>query len=139
MDFKKMSEDFSKWLDSPEGEASIKKFGEEMERKDLFNERVETKLHNYLSTLTDDDLAMLTDKFVIWEDKQQSLLWDRGIDGCSLLFSRLSEMAERFGVELPEQNEMFYGHGYDYRGYQFKTYHGQGSFTSLSKGDERYI
>jgi hypothetical protein len=139
MDFKKMSEDFAKWLDSPEGEASIKKFHEELEQAELFKERIDTKLHNYLSTLTDDELSILVDKFVIWEDKQQSLLLDRGIDDCSLLFSRLGGMAKRFGVELPEQNEMFYGYGYDYRGYQFKTYHGQGSFTSLSKGDERYI
>jgi hypothetical protein len=139
MDFKKMSEEFSKWLDSPEGEASIKKFGEEMERKDLFNERVETKLHNYLSTLTDTELDVLVNKLSTWEDKQQSLLYRRGIDSCSLLFSKLTGMAGRFGVELPEQNEMFYGYGYEYRGYQFKTYHGQGSFTSLTKGEERYV
>jgi hypothetical protein len=139
MDFEKMKQEMDAWFNSPEGEASIKKFGEELEQTELFRERIDTKLHNYLSTLTDDELSILVDKFVIWEDKQQSLLWDRGIDGCSLLFSRLGGMAERFGVELPEQDEMFYGYGYDYRGYQFKTYHGQGSFTSLSRGDERYI
>lgn len=139
MNFEKMKQEMDAWFNSPEGEASLKKFGEDMEQKDLFNERVETKLHNYLSTLTDDELETLVNKFSIWEDKQENLLYNRGIDDNSLLFAKLSGMAERFGTKLPDQDEMFYGYGYEYRGYNFKTYFGQGSFTSLSKDGERYV
>ena len=139
MDWEKMKKEIDDWFNSPEGGASLKKFGEDMEQKDLFNERVETKLHNYLSTLTDDELDILVNKLSIWEDKQEGLLYRRGIDGNSLLFAKLCGMAERFGTKLPDQNEMFYGYGYQYRGYDFKTYFGQGSFTSLTKGEERYI
>jgi hypothetical protein len=139
MDYEKMKKELDDWFNSPEGEASLKKFGEDMEQKDLFSERVETKLHNYLSTLTDDELDVLVNKLSIWEDKQERLLYRRGIDDNSLLFAKLCGMAERFGTKLPDQNEMFYGYGYEYRGYVFKTYFGQGSFTSLTKGEERYI
>jgi hypothetical protein len=134
-----MKQEMDAWFNSPEGEASLKKFGEDMEQKDLFNERVETKLHNYLSTLTDAELEILVEKLATWEYKQENLLYNRGIDGNSLLFAKLSGMAERFGTKLPYQDEMFYGYGYEYRGYEFKTYFGQGSFTSLSKGEERYV
>lgn len=139
MNWEKMKQDMDAWFNSPEGEASLKKFGEDMREKDLFNERVETKLHNYLSTLTDAELEILVEKLATWEYKQENLLYSRGIDGNSLLFAKLSGMAERFGTKLPDQDEMFYGYGYEYRGYHFKTYFGQGSFTSLSKGEERYV
>lgn len=139
MNWEKMKQEMDAWFNSPEGEASLKKFGEDMREKDLFNERVETKLHNYLSTLTDAELEILVEKLATWEYKQENLLYSRGIDGNSLLFAKLSGMAERFGTKLPDQDEMFYGYGYEYRGYHFKTYFGQGSFTSLSKGEERYV
>lgn len=139
MNFEKMKQEMDAWFNSPEGEASIKKFGEDMRQKDLFNERVETKLHNYISTLTDAELEILVEKLATWEYKQENLLYSRGIDGNSLLFAKLSGMAERFGTKLPDQDEMFYGYGYEYRGYNFKTYFGQGSFTSLTKGEKRYV
>ena len=91
------------------------------------------------TTLTDAELEILVEKLATWEYKQENLLYSRGIDDNSLLFAKLSGMAERFGTKLPDQDEMFYGYGYEYRGYHFKTYFGQGSFTSLSKGEERYV
>jgi hypothetical protein len=139
MNLEKMKQEIDAWFNSPEGQASLEKFGEDMKQKDLFNERVETKLHNYLSTLTDGELEILVEKLATWEYKQENLLYSRGIDGNSLLFAKLCGMAERFGTKLTDQYEMFYGYGYQYRGYDFKTYFGQGSFTSLTKGEERYI
>jgi len=127
------------WLDSEEGKESIKKFHEKIALADSVKDKVITRIHNYLSTLTDDELETLCIKFSDWEDMQVDKLYDRGIDGNSLLFTRLTQMAEKFGEELPEQNEMFYGHGSKYRGYDFKTYYGQGSFTSLTKDDNRYV
>ena len=139
MNWEKMKQEMDAWFNSPEGQASLEKFGDDMKQKDLFNERVETKLHNYLSTLTDGELEKLVEKLATWEYKQENLLYSRGIDGNSLLFAKLCGMAERFGTKLPDQYEMFYGYGYEYRGYNFKTYFGQGSFTCLSKGEVRYI
>lgn len=139
MDFEKMKQQIDAWFDSPEGKASIDKFSKDLEQTEQFNERVETKLHNYLSTLTDAELDILVNKFLVWENKQQSLLYRRSIDGCSLLFAKLSGTAKRFGTKLPEQEEMFYGYGYEYRGFEFKTYFGQGSFTSLSKNNIRFV
>ena len=139
MDFEKMKQEMDAWFESPEGKASIDTFNKELEQTDLFNERIETKLHNYLSTLTDAELDILVNKFSVWEDKQEGLLYRRGIDDNSLLFAKLSGMAERFGTKLPDQDEMFYGYGYEYRGFEFKTYFGQGSFTSLSKNNIRFV
>ena len=139
MDFEKMKQQINAWFESPEGKASIDTFNKELEQTDLFNERIETKLHNYLSTLTDVELDILSNKFSVWENKQQGLLYRRGIDDNSLLFAKLSGMAERFGTKLPDQDEMFYGYGYEYRGFEFKTYFGQGSFTSLSKNNIRFV
>lgn len=44
MDFEKMKKELDDWFNSPEGEASLKKFGEDMKQKDLFNERVDRQI-----------------------------------------------------------------------------------------------
>jgi len=44
------------WLDSEEGKESIKKFHEKIALADSVKDNVITRIHNYLSTLTDDEL-----------------------------------------------------------------------------------
>jgi hypothetical protein len=121
------------YIDSEEGQASIDRMVEKWAKEDAFRARWEVRIKDFLEKQTDESLSVLFDKFAVHADKRSSILWDKGFDGETSLYSFLFNVFAVLGIESDAEWGMFTTGLYDWRGYRIELYCGQGSFHSLSK------
>ena len=136
MDLSKQIKAMKDFYDSPEGQKSIEKFHRLQDHR---NNRIKA-IHTYLSTKTDAELKVMAESFFAKEQKYQDYMYDvRHCETCSRILGALIAVADEFGTELKIKDEMFLSGAMKYRGYSFKTYCGQGCYTTVSKGKKGYI
>jgi hypothetical protein len=129
LDLKKLKE----YLDSEEGEEATKRLVEKWAKENAFRDRWEVKIKDFLEKQTDESLSVLFDKFAVHANKRSNILWDKGFDGETSLYSFLFNVFAVLGVESDAEWGMFTTGLFDWRGYRIELYCGQGSFHSLSK------
>ena len=132
MDFEKLRKKMRDFFDSPEGKASVEKFKKSQEIK---SDR-EEKMWDFLESLSQERFNELLSQFILWEDAFEEREYQKGYLKSSNIYNTMfSALIEH--CEDPEKNDMFYGGGASYRGYDFLVYVGQGSFYTIEKNGAR--
>jgi hypothetical protein len=92
-----------------------------------------------IENLKDDELYVWMKKFFKWEEKYEELQYNMGIITSSNIFNSLFEFIYKKGTELKNDfSEDFLSGVYEWRGYVFKIYQGQGCFFRVIK-DDKYL
>ena len=131
-DFEKLKKEMQDFFDSPAGQASIEKFRKSMELKD----EKEEKLWEFLESLSQERFDELLSQFILWEDAFEEREYQKGKLKSSNIYNTLFDAIRKHGTEY-ENDDMFFGGGASYRGYEFLVYVGQGSFYTIEKKGER--
>jgi hypothetical protein len=121
------------YVDSEEGQKAMDEMAEKWAKEDAFRDRWEVRIKDFLEKQTDESLNVLFDKFTVHADKRSNILWDKGFDGETSLYSFLFNVFAVLGVESDAEWGMFTAGLYDWRGYRIELYCGQGVFHLLSK------
>lgn len=132
MDFEKMKQKIDAWFASPEGKASIEREKQRIKRD---SERKQ-QAWEFLESLSDEDYQNLLQKFIKWEEQFEEREYEKGKLKSSnifnIIFSAISHNAEPC-----DDDNMFFGGGSTYRGYDWKVFIGQGSFHTIEKDGSR--
>lgn len=127
-----MLENFSEWLDSPEGKKSMEEFKHSLVVRDMLIEKYVTVLSERIAKLSDEELDKEFQRLFAWEDKFEERYYQRGIITQSNILSYIFDA----WVELGEEVEIDGDEGYKCRNYTFVLICGQGCFTRIYRGDE---
>ena len=140
---------WSNWLDSPEGDASIEKFVEELHtKKEALNHKLQ-QLHNALKTPKRFDkhisnvVAGVLHKIKKCEHESGGYeINDKG-EHCEISptesFDILFEYFRAYGSDANIDDEDFLSEQYELNGYTMKLYQGQGAFYRLYKVTELLV
>lgn len=127
----KTLDNLRKFLDSPEGEESIKRFHLEIEETEKRKNRNAMRIIHNIKDLSDDELHEAFLKFFEWEKKYEDMFYSRGILTQSNVMTAIENAWHMAGDNDIEFDEDFFAGGASFRGYIFKTYCGQGCFTRI--------
>ena len=95
--------------------------------------RFEDSILNYITILeTEEDINVLVDKFVLWEDNIIEINTNLWVDANSNIFNRMVKIFICLGVKY-QLYDGYLGVAYLYRGYVLKIYQGQGCMYRLRK------
>jgi hypothetical protein len=131
-----LADKLKRYYETEEGKASIKEFQRKAKLREEYKERWEEKFTQKLLSLSDDELESLMRRFCEWEEKYHDMWYKRGVDTSSRIMGALINSTKALGENIDSDEDFFSG-GHTYRGYTFKTFCGQGCFTSITKGEER--
>ena len=120
------------FLETDEGKASMKRFGEKLEASLRYDNRWAEKFHEFFEELSDDTINELAPKFLKWEEDYEDMFYFRGIQTHSNILSSLLDLARKYGKHL-DCDEDFCGFKGEYRGYVVALYNGQGSIIEITK------
>jgi len=124
------------FLDSPEGEESIKRFHQEIEEKENRKKRNAMRIIHHIKDLSDDGLHAAFLRFFKWEEKYEEMFYRRGILTQSNIMTAIQSAWEMAGDTDLDFDEEFFSGGASFRGYIFKTYCGQGCFARIVHKDK---
>ena len=132
MDFEKMKQKMHEWFESEEGKKSVENFGKGLKIKD------DRKKHmwSFLESLTFEQFNELLPRFIKWEEKFEDREYDKGKLKTSNIWNNVFDAIMDYAPEY-ENDDMFFGGGATYRGYQWIVYIGQGSFYVIEKDGKR--
>ncbi len=132
MDFKAMKKRMDEWFDSPEGKASM-----ERERRRIIRDAErKQQAWEYLESLTDEDYRKKLLQLIEWEDRFEEREYQKGKHKSSNIFNTIFS-AISHNAESCDDDNMFFGGGSTYRGFNWKVYVGQGSFYTIEENGER--
>jgi hypothetical protein len=132
MDFEKMKQKIDAWFESPEGKASM-----ERERKRIKRDAERKKqAWEFLESLSDEDYRELLHTFIKWEERFEEREYEKGKHKSSNLFNTIFSVISHNAEECDDDN-MFFGGGSTYRGFEWKVFVGQGSFYTIEENGER--
>jgi len=109
----------------------ISSYGKKLETK----ENVKQKYINIINSFTDEEFEEKFHKFLIWEEKYEEMCYQRHVLSNSNIWDFVFDTSVEHGKEL-DIYEDFLGGAYEYRGYIFKIFHGQGCFFRIEKDDK---
>ncbi len=127
------------FYESEEGKAHLAKYWEDRHRIQDSMDRRSEQLHQYLSSLSDDTFLKVLKKFIDWEEKLEEHEYTvNHTQTSSYVFGVVCNMFENYGTcPLNHPGEPFLGEAVlEYRDIRLKTYHGQGTFHRLVRGEE---
>lgn len=132
MDFEKMKQKMHEWFESEEGKKSVENFGKKLKIED------DRKKHmwSFLESLSDEQFDELLPRFIKWEEKFEGREYDKGKLKASNIWNNVFGVITDYAPQY-ENDDMFFGGGATYRGYQWIVYIGQGSFYTIEKDGER--
>lgn len=129
MDFDKLKEFF----ESEEGKFYIELQQKVNKRKFDKELRFEDSILNYITLLdTEEDIRVLAEKFLSWEDNVIEINPNLWVDANSNIFSRMVKIFVCLGIKYPLYDG-YLGVAYLYRGYVLKIYRGQGCLYRVKK------
>ena len=131
-DLRSLAQKLHDFLDTPEGEASIKKMGEKMR---IDAERKQ-KMWEYIENLSDEVYHTKLQRLIEWEYQFEEREYQKGKLKASNIFNIIFDAITRNAEEY-ESKDMFFGGGATYRGHQWCVYVGQGSFYTIEENGER--
>lgn len=129
MDLDKLKEFF----ESEEGKIYIELQKKVNARKLDRELRFEDSILNYITILeTEEDINVLVDKFLLWEDNIIEINPNLWVDANSNIFNRMVKIFICLGINY-QLYDGYLGVAYLYKGYVLKIYQGQGCMYRLRK------
>ena len=129
MDIDKLKEFF----ESEEGKIYIELQKKVNSRKFDKELRFEDSILNYITLLdTEEDVSVLAEKFLVWEDNIIEINPNLWVDANSNIFNRMVKIFVCLGIKY-QLYDGYLGVAYLYRGYVLKIYQGQGCLYRLKK------
>jgi hypothetical protein len=132
MDYAAMKKRMDEWFESPEGKASI----ERQHRRIIREDERKKKAWEFLESLSDDEYRKFIYRLVEWEELFEEREYQKGKLKSSNIFSTIFS-AISHNAEYCDDDNMFFGGGSSYRGFEWKVYVGQGSFYTIEENGER--
>jgi hypothetical protein len=123
-------EELRAWLDSPEGEESLRKFGEKLKAEDELKERRIQYIHDNYRDRLDEIIQKLLDKYISSDYINRE--YRLGYQPRETLLWVLSTYSKKYGTEFTEEeygkySNMFTGSMFYLGNWVFEILHGQGS------------
>ena len=118
------------YLQSDKGKIASKLYFEKLEKKDKIVQSQIKRFHLYYSHRIDEIIGKIREKYnsINYSEREYSL----GREPNEYLYSFLFEVAKTYG-EKTDLKEDFLWESYQYEGYIFNLYQGQGSFILINK------
>lgn len=91
---------------------------------------------DYLDTIPLSNAGEVFERFLLWEEKYQTKLYDKRIEGNSILFECVIHYFKEYGNDVTYPDEAFILYAYELHGYILKCYSGQGCFYQVLKGNQ---
>jgi len=90
---------------------------------------------NYTSDLSQEEIDSLFESFLVWEKNYEESWYKRGVLNSSNIFGAICKLAENKGADCYHviQDKDFLGGAWEYKGYRFSVFNGQGSFWRIEK------
>lgn len=130
-DLSKYVQKLRDFLESPEGEKSMKNFSKKLQRKE---ERVQ-QAWEFLESLSEEGFEEFLEKLIVREEVFEEREYQKGKLKCSNVFNVIFDAIFNNVKETCDDDNMFFGGGVSYRGYEWKVFVGQGSFYTIEKGE----
>lgn len=118
------------YLQSEEGVISMNEYFKKLTDKENILNLQCAKFHNNYSYRIDLIINKIEKKYN--SDDYINREYSLGREPMQDLYSFLFEVSKKYGEEL-DLNEDFLSQAYEYKGYVFKLYQGQGSFITIDK------
>lgn len=132
MDFKAMKKRMDEWFESPEGKASM----ERQRRRIVREDKRKKQAWEYLESQSDEEHKKFIYRLIEWEEQFEEREYQKGKLKSSNIFNTIFSAISHNAEECDDDN-MFFGGGSTYRGFNWKVYVGQGSFYTIEENGER--
>lgn len=132
-DLSKYTKKLRDFLESPEGKKSMSNFAKKIE--------IQSKRRNqaweFLESLSEERFEELLEKMIVREEIFEEREYQKGKLKSSNVFNTIFNAILENSKEECNDDNMFFGGGSIYRGYEWKVFVGQGSFYTIEKGESR--
>jgi hypothetical protein len=123
-------EDFYEFMNSEEAKQALQKALDKQEAQEKIIKAQTEKVFRVLTNLSDTEFHSNLDKILAWEKLYQERWYEAGVCKTSNILNILFLIAEKYGKEL-NCDEDFLGSSYEWRGYKWNIYCGQGCFERI--------
>ena len=132
-DLSKYTKKLRDFLESPEGKKSMSNFAKKLKiESDRRNQAWE-----FLESLSEERFEELLEKMIVREEIFEEREYQKGKLKSSNVFNTVFNAILENSKEECDDDNMFFGGGSIYRGYEWKIFVGQGSFYTIEKGEAR--
>ena len=132
-DLSKYTKKLRDFLESPEGKKSMSNFAKKL--------KIESERRNqaweFLESLSEERFEELLEKMIVREEIFEEREYQKGKLKSSNVFNTIFNAILENSKEECDDDNMFFGGGSIYRGYEWKIFVGQGSFYTIEKGEAR--
>lgn len=132
-DLSKYTKKLRDFLESPEGKKSMSNFAKKL--------KIESERRNqaweFLESLSEERFEELLEKMIVREEIFEEREYQKGKLKSSNVFNTVFNAILENSKEECDDDNMFFGGGSIYRGYEWKIFVGQGSFYTIEKGEAR--
>jgi hypothetical protein len=132
-DLSKYTKKLRDFLESPEGKKSMSNFAKKIKRE---GER-RNQAWEFLESLSEERFEELLEKMIVREEIFEEREYQKGKLKSSNVFNTVFNAILENSKEECDDDNMFFGGGSIYRGYEWKIFVGQGSFYTIEKGEAR--
>ena len=132
-DLSKYTKKLRDFLESPEGKKSMSNFAKKIKRE---GER-RNQAWEFLESLSEERFEELLEKMIVREEIFEEREYQKGKLKSSNVFNTVFNAILENSKEECDDDNMFFGGGSIYRGYEWKVFVGQGSFYTIEKGEAR--
>jgi hypothetical protein len=123
-------EKMQEFWDSKKGKDFTESYVKGLKHKALIKQKYINKIVSLIDGLSDNELDVLLEKFILWEDK----FCAKTDKDYSCLFELLFEVWSERGITIkPDEESIFLRSRIGYRGWIIELYSGQGYFYSIFK------
>jgi len=109
---------------------------ERQSRRIIREDERKTQAWEFLESLSDEEYKKFIYRLVEWEEQFEEREYQKGKEKSSNIFSTIFSAISHNAEECDDDN-MFFGGGSTYRGFNWKVYVGQGSFYTIEENGER--
>ena len=128
-----MKKRMDEWFESPEGKESM----ERQSRRIIREDERKTQAWEFLESLSDEEYKKFIYRLVEWEEQFEEREYQKGKLKSSNIFGTIFSAISHNAEECDDEDNMFFGGGSTYRGFNWKVYVGQGSFYTIEENGER--
>lgn len=132
-DLSKYTKKLRDFLESPEGKKSMSNFSKKLK---IQSER-RNQAWEFLESLSEERFEELLEKMIVREEIFEEREYQKGKLKSSNVFNTVFNAILENSKEECDDDNMFFGGGSIYRGYEWKVFVGQGSFYTIEKGEAR--
>jgi len=132
-DLSKYTKKLRDFLESPKGKKSMSNFAKKIKRE---GER-RNQAWEFLESLSEERFEELLEKMIVREEIFEEREYQKGKLKSSNVFNTVFNAILENSKEECDDDNMFFGGGSIYRGYEWKIFVGQGSFYTIEKGEAR--